>query len=284
MDDLTFSQRYGYEPAKKILQTNSIDAELKNRLWNVFSIEIFNKLQNDDIFASEKSKLLSDFCNNLWHNFYKKDIDNIPYYRSDCKKIISKHFFESKWNKVYNFLEFLVTLNINSDIFIKEVNKVLEEENFAFRFIGKSIAPISNGIEIEEIEDVLKKTKSFTAFKGANEHLTTALERFSDKSKPDYRNCIKEAISAVEAICKHFTKEDTLGVALKKLESKGLVINPVLKQGFEKIYGYTNGKDGIRHALLEDGVIPDFNDAKFMLVACSAFVNYLIAKSGEIIK
>jgi hypothetical protein len=174
----------------------------------------------------------------------------------------------------------LAKLDINSDIFIKNVNEVLEEENSAFRFIGKIIAPISNEIEIKEIEDALQKTKSFAAFRGANEHLTTALERFSDKQKPDYRNCIKEAVSAVEAICRHFTEESTLGDALKRLESKDLIINPALKQGFEKIYGWTNGKDGIRHALLEDNVNADFNDAKFMLVACSAFVNYLIGKSN----
>ena len=178
-------------------------------------------------------------------------------------------------------MEFLAKLNINSDIFIKKVNEVLEEENSAFRFIDKFIAPISNEIKTEEIECALQRTKSFTAFHGANKHLTTALERFSDKQNPDYRNCIKEAISAVEAVCRHFIGESTLGDALKRLESKGLIINPALKQGFEKIYGYTNGKDGIRHAWSEYGVETDFNDAKFALVTCSAFVNYLIAKTDK---
>lgn len=69
--------------------------------------------------------------------------------------------------------------------------------------------------------------------------------------------------------------------ALKRLETNGLIINPILKQGFEKIYGWTNGEDGIRHALLEDRANADFNDAKFILVACSAFVNYLIGKSNK---
>jgi hypothetical protein len=70
------------------------------------------------------------------------------------------------------------------------------------------------------------------------------LERFSDKEKPDYRNCIEEAISAVEAVCRHFTGERMLGSALKRLETNSLIINPALKQGFEKIYGWTNGKGG----------------------------------------
>ena len=43
---------------------------------------------------------------------------------------------------------------------------------------------------------------------------------------------------------------------------------------------YTSDAAGIRHALLEDPNL-DAEDAKFMLVACSAFINYLWAKAAE---
>jgi len=46
------------------------------------------------------------------------------------------------------------------------------------------------------------------------------------------------------------------------------------------IYGYTSDEGGIRHAMLEEKII-DFEDAKFMLVSCSAFINYLIMKSTK---
>jgi len=52
----------------------------------------------------------------------------------------------------------------------------------------------------------------------------------------------------------------------------------VLKKGFSAIYGFTSDAQGIRHALSEESNI-DAADAKFFLVSCSAFVNYLIAKS-----
>jgi len=97
---------------------------------------------------------------------------------------------------------------------------------------------------------------------------------------PNYRNPIKESISAVESLCNLITgRKDTLGDALKKLEAK-VVIHPALKKGFSSIYGYTSDADGIRHGLLEETNL-DFEDAKFMLVSCSAFVNYLIAKSQK---
>ncbi len=40
-----------------------------------------------------------------------------------------------------------------------------------------------------------------------------------------------------------------------------------------KLYGYSSDEDGIRHAILEEKEI-GFDEAKFMLVACSGFVNY----------
>jgi hypothetical protein len=43
------------------------------------------------------------------------------------------------------------------------------------------------------------------------------------------------------------------------------------------MYGYTSDAEGIRHALLEEPTLEQA-DAIFMLVTCSAFVNYLRAK------
>jgi hypothetical protein len=38
---------------------------------------------------------------------------------------------------------------------------------------------------------------------------------------------------------------------------------------------------GVRHAICDgSGNIPDFADAKFMLVSCRAFINYLLLKAS----
>ena len=65
------------------------------------------------------------------------------------------------------------------------------------------------------------------------------------------------------------------------LEKKRGLKGP-LKVAFEKLYSYTNDKGGVRHA---DGLFVSevsFEEAKFMLVSCSAFVNYLISEYGKI--
>lgn len=39
---------------------------------------------------------------------------------------------------------------------------------------------------------------------------------------------------------------------------------------------------GIRHALKEDTMTPTYADARFMLVCCSAFTNYLWTVAAEL--
>ena len=67
---------------------------------------------------------------------------------------------------------------------------------------------------------------------------------------------------------------------MKVLTDK-IELHTALQQAFKKLYGYTSDADGIRHALLEEASL-DFEDAKFMLVACSAFVNYLKIKASKV--
>ena len=101
------------------------------------------------------------------------------------------------------------------------------------------------------------------------------------KPTPDYRNSIKESISAVEAICAAITGDSkaTLGEALKVIDSEA-PLHGALRSAIEKLYGYTSDADGIRHALMTETKLEQ-EDAIFMLVACSAFVSYVIAKRAR---
>lgn len=60
-----------------------------------------------------------------------------------------------------------------------------------------------------------------------------------------------------------------------------MVIHAGLKSAFNMLYGYTSDANGIRHAGDIGGPSSTFEEAKFMLVSCSAFVNYLIAVSAK---
>jgi hypothetical protein len=111
-----------------------------------------------------------------------------------------------------------------------------------------------------------------------HKHLRRSLELLSDRNTPDYRNSIKEAISAVESLVILILKADkgTLGQLIKKLEDE-IGLHPALRKAFSNLYGYTSDEAGVRHALTEAEKV-DFNDAKFMLVVCSAFINFVEGK------
>ena len=74
----------------------------------------------------------------------------------------------------------------------------------------------------------------------------------------------------------------TLGDCIKAIDdAHGL--HPALKEAFLKLYGFTSDSGGIRHAMTgKSGFKPTYADAKFMLVACTAFVNFLFTKAAEL--
>jgi hypothetical protein len=74
----------------------------------------------------------------------------------------------------------------------------------------------------------------------------------------------------------------TLGDALKQLEKRGMRLHPALKEAFLKLYGFASNEAGVRHGTSKPSDV-DQSLANFMLVTCSAFVNYLIA-NGQCFK
>ena len=68
---------------------------------------------------------------------------------------------------------------------------------------------------------------------------------------------------------------------LKELDDEGIVVHGSMKAAFEKLYGYTSDARGIRHAGDIGGPNSTFEEAKFMLVSCCAFINYLPALQSD---
>ena len=80
------------------------------------------------------------------------------------------------------------------------------------------------------------------------------------------------------------TGESDLGKALFVLEKKQGKLHPQLKAVFDNLYKYVNEKQsGIRHELMDESgtYVPTYHEAKYMLVICSAFINYLNGKFGS---
>ena len=181
-------------------------------------------------------------------------------------------FIDGKWYLVIDVIEH-ISGSFSYKSIESDFNEVLEEERSAYRIVDGEAVPVTDEIELEAIEEGMEKTRKY---EGVREHLEQALAHFSDEKDPDYRNSVKESISAAESMAQIVIEDEeaSLGQALSKMEQEhGL--SGALKASFSSLYGYTSDQEGIRHALSEKSDV-SFAFAKFMLINCTAFVNYLI--------
>ena len=116
---------------------------------------------------------------------------------------------------------------------------------------------------------------------GATTHLRDAAARIIERR---FADSVKDSIHAVESVACVIAKKTnaTLGEALDSLEKAGLLNHKALKQGFDKLYGYTSDKRGIRHALLnQTSADVGLDEAVFMFGACASFAAYLVNKHRQ---
>ena len=267
-----FSERMGFKPVADTIQVDGMSRELRNSLWNVLDIFVWRKMKSTS--SSLITTEIEGFFIGLWMYYFKDPLDSMPILIEEKLSEIRTYYFSCEWLHVYDFLEFVLSYyNTQTDL-VSRLNGFLKRELSGYRIVNNKFVIITNEQEIEMLEEAFQDDQ----FEGATEHLRRAFELFSDRKAPDYRNSIKESISAVESMAKVITDKPsaTLGEALTILERNGK-LHPALKNGFSNIYGYTNDKGGIRHAMLEQ---PDLNadDAKFFLLSCTSFVNYLKTK------
>jgi len=266
----TFSERKGLKPISEVIQIESMNEALRNSLWNALDMALWSA--KDFIYREYGEPHIQQLSESLWFHYFKKPIDTRPDQPDEVLSEIREYFFACPWNEVYDLLEFIVSHFQHLWPSLPNLlNTILERELSGYRFVSGHLADVTNQEELAMIDDAVRDTR----FAGVSSHITRALELYADRASPDYRNSIKESISAVESIARLVAKNPnaTLGDALKIIE-KNARLHSALKEGFLKLYGYTSDEQGIRHAMLDE---PKFTaaDARFFLVSCSAFVNYL---------
>lgn len=273
-----FSERYGFKDIRDSFQINSIDEDLKNRLWNTFKtvyIDTFQTTYPDNGFPFSDAQEIN-FLKMIYDGFFKTH-EEIKLIKSNFTADIKYKFFNLPWFEMYDFTEYVAGAFHNeviNQVFKIKINQVLENEMSGYRFIDEFIAPIVDNVEIDEIESAIG-----CKYEGVKRHLSNALEHLSDRKNPDYINSIKESISAVESTLNLIS--DSTNITLSKaLANLPFEIDSSLNKGFIKLYNWTSSADGIRHGDTGDEIKSSFEEAKYMLVSCSAFINYLIAKKG----
>jgi hypothetical protein len=269
-----FSDRMGYTQAPKEFQIESMNDELRNSLWNWLY----------ETIAVDRIKSIAT----LKKDYFKIPIDS-DFFNEDSLDEIKGRFMSNKWYEPYNIIEFtfqsivsyLHSLNkLRLENVAIRLNKILERELSGYRMVEGLLVRITDEEEVKSIRNAMSEPAS-SGMDGASQHIKKALSLLGKKPEPDYANSIKESISAVESVCKLITGEKSGGLdkALAKLDAQ-VSFHAGLKKGFLSLYGYTSDQDGIRHAILEQKDI-GFAEAKYMLVTCSAFVNFVLEKARQ---
>ncbi len=294
---MSFSERMKLVPEKQI-QLEDMDSMLRHRIANKVEEE-FDDSQARYVLdilgyrtVPEKDPLNLTFNRggkNLdrlaamleklpWNNVYDVVEYGFRYLKDDCDGC-TNDCDAGDYDEEEDVMYYDCPLRDEIDCYTKEFNEIFEQAKSGYRFIDGLISPIVGESEIKSIEEA-----SNTKFYSVNTHMQKALQFYSDRENPDYENSIKESISAVEAMCCIIAglsgASATLGAALKKLEENGIIIHGAMRAAFSQLYGYASDTDGIRHGGMDFKNAPA-EDAKYMLVSCSAFVNYLLEKHSK---
>lgn len=267
-----------------------MDDELRHSLWNAIHARLNGTAST---YGTRQSFWYKASCH-LAKYLYKVPVDDLRSDEHSSRVDIRARFLSAPWFEAYDTIEFLAATidvicgpeDLHSGLryyqrqqqqFVAELNHILQRELAGYRFIEGVLAPITASVEVRAISEA-----ATAADDGAATHIRSALALLGRKPQPDYRNSIKESISAVEAAVNTYagTAEDGVAKAIEAIGTK-LEIHPSLRAAIKKLYGYASDEDGIRHAILDQKAI-GYAEAAYMLVICSALLNFLKAKHREV--
>ena len=290
----SFSQRNGLVKVREKLQVDELDVGTRNMIWN--EILMYFKVISDYPIVIRRMRA----------DLFELPIDSKPFiikatsYGKEKSYVgydawMKNKIFNGPITEVLDVVEYLTdqeradewaeqyTMAFHSGVGgqMLALSQETIDDLFAgmcvgYRFVNGVLCRVVGEEEIKAIESAINESPDAVA-----EQLNKALLAFADREHPNYANSVKEAISAVESQCCILTGDPkaSLGEALKKLESTGVKIHPALNKALHQLYGYTSDDPGIRHGSIETANV-DAALAQFMLVTCSAFVNYLRMMRG----
>lgn len=281
-----FSERNKIIQFSNAIQSTEFDDYSRIALCNCMYDFLYNTfaIRYSSSFPEYPSSFEITFCKNMIRNvFHEHDEHHYSdgYSWDNIYSSVKDVIMTAPYNEVLDIIEYVCNLlesRSGAGTIYQNFNNVFEQECLGYRFISKQIVPITDSVEAMEIESACQ-----ISFDGARAQIQKALGFLSDREHPDYKNCVKESISAVESVCKVISGNEKAALkdALNGLIANGMNIHGGLKSAILALYGYASDEGGIRHAERETESTVTFEEAKFMMVTCSAIVNYLVAEYGK---
>ena len=189
---------------------------------------------------------------------------------------------KGEWPKFYEMCEFLIASGSRGWEIDAKIRETLDKMgNAGCRLVDGQFA---RGLSREEAEEI---EMSFSGpFPEARTHMKNAVAAYANRERPDYAHVVKESVSAVESLVKELTGKEEVRSGLSQLAKDGILPqdrgpkgDPYLVQALDGYWGYANKTS--RHGLKSGESPPDPDTARFLLVTCAAFVNYITARTDN---
>jgi hypothetical protein len=268
---MTFLQAEGVEPLPKLCAklkvTNRFRARAYGLIMGHFGVQEVRTNRGFSIVPYSATRI-------VWVDYFGLYEDDIPRATNTIRGKIKSHI--SSDAHLLNLLQFLARCGLLEAEEFDQLQALLRAEMIGYRLIGAlndgtaTLVPISDAAEGDANEADYAELGGLPK---AADHFRQAAEEIKSGH---FRGSVAESISGVESTIKSLTGKPsvTLGDGLKLLSKDG-DLNPALKAGLDKIYGWTNSPSGMRHALSDDAKEVTEAEARFMLSACLAFAAWL---------
>lgn len=278
--NLTFSQRYGYQPLPEPMRPGQISEDLRREVWNALS-EKFSEFTSYDTFGNPHFSWKGErFVQRVLGKLLLQPEDGIDTDYGETFPRFRRTILTGPFNLHIDLLEAVINDDAMTSL-AAPIQLLFEEHAAPYRLDTAQrpclFSPRSSAEQSEAVQQALN-TLQDADMDGAAFHLRQASEHMRAQQ---YGDSIADSIHAVESVARQIDPESnkTLGPALRSLTKSGLLKHPTLEKAFQKLYGYTCDEQGIRHALLDkDAPKPGLDEALFMFGACASFAAYLTAK------
>lgn len=262
-----FSRQYKYKP-DPVPNPESLSDSARTRLYNYLYEHFSREMASYSSMGRyrDQTPVLHKIASLVADHVLEIVYSPRDFFDDTNLEMILKPISEGKWYDVYDTLHLILGNTFSDFDLASPINTILREESAGFVWHQDCFVPMMTQDQASEIMNA-KETSSNVA-----RHLDEAQKLLSDKRSVDFRNSVKESISAVECACQIVSgdKKATLGKTLKSLK-----LHPALEESYKKLYGYTSDGDGIRHALSDDHSPVPRHVAQYMWISCSAFITLL---------
>ena len=280
LEQLTFSQRYGYEPLPEPMQLEELSSHLRREIWNRIRELLLEKRSIGDFFSGEDKR----YIERVLGKFIKVPEDEVPTEYDLIMTFFKNVVIDDKFNSVLDLLQIMANDGGTGVAFTNCVKKLFEEYAAPYvldisqsKYFFRPRSSKEQGVATKQAIETLRNEN----MEGAVVHLSEAAEHIN---AGQYGDAIADSIHAVESVARKIdpNASQTLGPALDSLEQSGLLKHPALKKAFSVLYGYTSDEQGLRHALVDKATRDvGLDEAMFMYGACASFCAYLVSKRGQ---